>query len=140
MHKKLGLLIYLRTKNFRAMRFSPFIVSIFLFLFACGAKKIEGFDAEKWKKDPKGCKSERLALLETLEKQKQKLIGLSQSEVVSLLGKPDAQELLKRNAKTFTYYLNEGSQCGVGSQEGIALIIHFGALNYVSEISRSSYQ
>lgn len=79
-------------------------------------------------------------LVENLEKQKEKLMGLSQSQIVNLLGKPDAQELLKRNAKTFTYYLSEGSQCGKGLQEGVALRIHFGALNYVSEISRSSYQ
>lgn len=137
--KKLGLLIYLRSKEFSCMRFYCFL-GTFLFLAACGTEKIENFDAEQWKKDTKGCKSQRLILAEILEKQKEKLMGLSQSQIVNLLGKPDAQELLKRNAKTFTYYLSEGLQCGKGSQEGVALIIHFGALNYVSEISRSSYQ
>lgn len=121
------------------MRFYYILNSIFLCLAACGTNKIENFDTEKWKKDPKGCKSERLPLVEILESQKDKLMGLSQSQVVNLLGKPDAQELLKRNAKTFTYYLQAGSQCGEGQQEGIALKIHFGALNYVSEVSRNRY-
>lgn len=106
---------------------------------ACSSEKIKNFDSEKWKNDLKGCKNERLQLVETLEAQKEQLMGLSQAQIVALLGKPDAQELLKRNAKTFTYYLSEGVQCGKGSKEGVALIIHFGALNYVSEIRRNRY-
>ena len=122
------------------MRFACIIFALSLFFSACKNEQIDNFDAKKWKDDLKGCKNERLPLVEALEMQKEKLMGLSQSQVVGLLGKPDAQELLKRNAKTFTYYLNEGLQCGKGSQEGTALIIHFGALNYVSEIRRSRYQ
>ncbi|GAB4127757.1 MAG: hypothetical protein OHK0045_19040 [Raineya sp.] len=121
------------------MRLYCFAV-LFLIFTACKSEKIEKFDAEKWKNDLKGCKNQRIQLVEALEKQKDKLMGLSQAQIVTLLGKPDAQELQKRNAKTFTYYLLEGSQCGKGSQEGVALIIHFGALNYVSEIRRSRYQ
>lgn len=122
------------------MRLYVFMVWAILIFTACRYEKIENFDFQKWKNDSKGCKNERWELAEILEKQSEKLMGLSQAQVVGLLGKPDAQELLKRNAKIFTYYLSEGSQCGQGSQEGIALIIHFGALNYVSEIRRSRYQ
>lgn len=121
------------------MRFLCIFATLSLFVSACQTEKIDNFDSKKWRNDLKGCKNERWQLLESLESQKDKLLGLSQAQIVSLLGKPDAQELQKRNAKTFTYYLNEGLQCGKGSQEGVALIIHFGALNYVSEMRRSRY-
>lgn len=111
-----------------------------IILGACSSRtSLEGFDKAKWQNDAKGCKNERFKYLETIEKQKEKLKGLSQAEIVSILGKPDSQELLKRNAKTFTYFVSQGSQCGAGSKEGTALIVHFGALNYVSELSRNQY-
>lgn len=113
---------------------------IFLSLLAaCNPDTLNDFDKNVWIQDPKGCKNERIKLLESVEKQKDRLLDLSQAEIVGLLGKPDAQELLKRNAKNFTYFVAQGSQCGKGSQKGTALVIHFGALNYVSEISRNHY-
>jgi len=141
-----GFIVYLPSEyicfviNLGYMRFACIIFFLSLIFSACKNETLDNFDTKKWKDDLKGCKNRRLSLIEVLEKQKEKLMGLSQSQVVGLLGKPDAQELLKRNAKTFTYYLSEGSQCGRGSHEGVALVIHFGALNYVNEIRRSRYQ
>lgn len=103
--------------------------------------KLENFDKTAWLQDSKGCKEKRLQLLPILEEQKQKLLGLSQEAVVELLGKPDRQDLQKRNAKRFLYYVSRGTQCQehASKVEGIALIIQFGALNYVSEIYRNRY-
>jgi hypothetical protein len=122
--------------NFRKV----FLLVSFFGLWACSSNKsLENFDKQVWLNDAKGCKNERLKYLESIERQKETLKGLSQAQIVAILGKPDSQELLKRNAKTFTYFVSQGSQCGSGTKEGVALIIHFGALNYVSEISRNQY-
>ncbi len=103
--------------------------------------KLDNFDKTLWQNDSKGCKNIRLQMLVSLEKQKAKLLGLSQEKIAEILGKPDKQELQKRNAKRFVYYVSEGSQCGKNKQtEGIALILQFGALNYVSEIYRNRYE
>ncbi|MCS6795241.1 MAG: hypothetical protein RMJ97_03260 [Raineya sp.] len=103
------------------------------------AVKLENFDTAVWQNDSKGCKNERLRLLNSLENQKEKLLGLSQEKITEILGRPDKQVLQKRNAKLFVYYVSEGSQCGQGTTEGVALIVQFGALNYVSEIYRNRY-
>lgn len=102
--------------------------------------KLANFDKNLWQSDSKGCKNTRLQMLISLEKQKEKLLGLSQEKVTEILGKPDRQDLQKRNAKRFVYYVSEGLQCGKGTNEGIALILQFGALNYVSEIYRNRYE
>ena len=115
------------------------LVSFFGFWACSSNNSLENFDKKTWVNDAKGCKNERLKYLESIEKQKETLKGLSQAQVVAILGKPDSQELLKRNAKTFTYFVSQGLQCGSGTKDGTALIIHFGALNYVSELSRNQY-
>ncbi|MDX1902981.1 MAG: hypothetical protein SFU27_02385, partial [Thermonemataceae bacterium] len=101
---------------------------------------LDNFDKKTWVEDKNGCKNMRLSYLESIEKQKDKLKNLSQKEIVSIFGNPDAQDLMKRNAKTFTYFLSKGSQCQKGQKEGLALIIRFGALDYVSEIQRNRYE
>jgi|JI8StandDraft_2_1071088.scaffolds.fasta_scaffold01587_10 hypothetical protein len=115
------------------------ILFTFFCFWGCSSNTLDNFDKQVWLNDAKGCKNERLKYLESIEKQKDALRGLSQAQIVAVLGKPDSQELLKRNAKTFTYFVSQGSQCGSGTKEGTALIVHFGALNYVSELSRNQY-
>lgn len=102
--------------------------------------KLDNFDKALWQNDSKGCQNIRLQMLPSLEKQKDKILGLPQEKVTEILGKPDRQDLQKRNAKRFVYYVSEGSQCGNNNTEGIALILQFGALNYVSEIYRNRYE
>jgi outer membrane protein assembly factor BamE (lipoprotein component of BamABCDE complex) len=63
-------------------------------------------DIEKWKQDKWGCLNDRLKSLPALIEQKDKLKGLSQDDVVKLLGRPDKNELYKRNQKFFHYYIS----------------------------------
>lgn len=121
--------------------FFLWIVGVFL-LTACQKNevKLDNFDKTLWQNDSKGCQNIRWQMLASLEKQKDKLLGLSQEKVTEILGKPDRQDLQKRNAKRFVYYVSEGSQCGSNKSEGVALILQFGALNYVSEIYRNRYE
>ncbi len=41
----------------------------------------------------------------------EKMLGLNEMEIVDLLGKPDKQELYKRNQKFYRYYLQPGPAC-----------------------------
>jgi len=110
-------------------------------LSACSQPiRLNNFDKKAWVADKNGCSNSRLKQLESIEKQKDRLKNLSQKEIVGIFGTPDAQDLMKRNAKTFTYFVSEGSQCQKGQKEGLALIIRFGALDYVSEIQRNRYE
>ncbi|HEX6892106.1 MAG TPA: hypothetical protein VF141_15470, partial [Chryseolinea sp.] len=60
---------------------------------------MEGIDVTTWKNDKKGCAGERLEMKEAILSQKDKLLALSELDIVDLLGKPDQEELYKRNQK-----------------------------------------
>lgn len=79
------------------------ILSILLF-FSCN-KKIElpNLDESAWQRDMNGCSNIRSTLTEALNKDKELLKGLNQDELISVLGKPDQNELYKRNQKFFIY-------------------------------------
>ncbi|MCU0392138.1 MAG: hypothetical protein MUE81_13545 [Thermoflexibacter sp.] len=96
---------------------------------------VQGFDLEAWKKDKKGCNSTRASLLNDFEKKvKPQLEGLSEIEIVKILGKADYSLLAERNQKFYRYYLEEGEQCGK-NKKARYVQIRFSALNVVNEIT-----
>ncbi len=60
-------------------------------------------DELAWKNDKNGCELVRATLIEGIEQDKDLLKGLSQDDVIGVLGKPDQNELFKRNQKFFIY-------------------------------------
>lgn len=86
---------------------------LLFFLNACtpSAPEIEGFDSYVWQRDKFGCSQEREAMLPTLMDAKEDLMGLRETEVIQLLGKPDEQELYERSQKFLIYYLEPGKKC-----------------------------
>ncbi|HEY5918249.1 MAG TPA: hypothetical protein VIU13_12630 [Chryseolinea sp.] len=113
------------------------IAFAFLILSSCGRSlpDIEGIDIMAWKNDKNGCAGERAKKKDTLLSQKDKFLALSELDVVYLLGKPDEQELYKRNQKFYYYFLKPSGDCNATSQEeSLRLVIRFNAMGLANEV------
>jgi len=110
-----------------------FIVYI-LIAGACGKPlpALDGIDLKQWKDDKNGCNHFREKLIDTLVSQKDKLLGLSEDDVIALLGRPDQNELYKRNEKFFKYFLEPGPSCRSDSSDMI-LSIRFNSVGLAKE-------
>ncbi len=109
---------------------------LFLVLLSCGKAlpSFEGLDLERWKEDKNGCIGDRAQSIQALESQKDKLKSLSQMEVVNLLGRPDRNELYKRNQKFFYYFLEPGVVCGIEKENPKRLSVRFNAVGLAKEV------
>jgi hypothetical protein len=113
------------------------IAFAFLILSSCGRSlpDIEGIDITAWKNDKNGCAGERAKKTDELLSQKDKFLALSELDVVNLLGKPDEQELYKRNQKFYYYFLKPAGDCNATSQgESLRLVIRFNAMGLANEV------
>ncbi len=110
---------------------------VFFIVQSCGKPlpALENIDIEKWKEDKAGCLLVRQSFLDHLNRQKEKIKSLSESEVIELLGRPDKNELLKRNQKFFYYYLEPGPVCGKKEVAFKKLMIRFNAIGLAKEVS-----
>jgi hypothetical protein len=115
---------------------------MFLFLImGCGrtTPEIKGVDLIAWRDDQLGCKGVRSISIDTLTAQKKLLLGLSEMQIVDVLGKPDEQELYKRNQKFYWYLLLPGKQCPSRttnlSSDSLKLVIRFNAVGLAKEIT-----
>lgn len=97
---------------------------------------LEGFEAQEWKNDKRGCKGIRNDLVPVVMDQREKILGLSEAEVLETLGRPDFQELSKRNQKFYFYYLVPGEQCknGLSGVKEQTLQIRLNSVGYANEI------
>jgi hypothetical protein len=96
---------------------------------------LEGFDKEAWITDPKGCLGKRKAMTERVRSEKEKLLALDEMKIVALLGKPDVNQLYKRNQKFYHYYIDDSSQCGGVGGTSSKLVIRFNAMGLATEAS-----
>ncbi len=110
---------------------------VFLFLLSCGKElpKLEGIDNGKWKNDKNACLGDRKTMEPALQTEMTKLKGLSEMDVIKLLGRPDANELFKRNQKFYIYYLYPGPLCKDAESTTRKLIIRFNAMGYAQLVS-----
>jgi hypothetical protein len=111
-------------------------VGLFLFIMACGKPlpDLAPIDLVLWKDDKGGCKHTRLSMLEELKIQKDELKGLSEKGIIELLGRPDHNELYKRNQKFYYYDIDPGKSC-TEAATGKQLVIRFTAMGYAKEVS-----
>ena len=101
---------------------------LFIILLSCSSRpEIPGFDSEGWKEDLGGCNGNRLEQINTTELE-EALVGLTESEIVQLMGKPDQNELYKRNQKFYVYELGP-----CGDVPSPYLQIRFSATNIARE-------
>ncbi|HMG91736.1 MAG TPA: hypothetical protein VK589_16875 [Chryseolinea sp.] len=113
------------------------IAFTFLLLSSCGRSlpDIEGLDGTTWKNDKNGCTGERSKMKDAVVSQKDKLLALSELDIVDLLGKPDQQELYKRNQKFYYYFIEPSKECNLPSGEAsLRLVIRFNAMGLAKEI------
>lgn len=73
---------------------------------------------------------------ESIESQKEKLLALDQLQIVELLGRPDQNELSKRNQKFFYYFIEPGPVCANATDSLAArLAIRFNAMGLAKEVA-----
>ena len=96
---------------------------------------LESFNQEVWKEDKNACQQKRTLMLSALREQKNKLQGLSETQIIKLLGRPDQNELYKRNQKFYYYYLQPGPSCAPDSLKTLKLVLRFNAMGRAKEIS-----
>ena len=114
------------------------LLSLFLIiLHSCGKPlpSLDGIDLEKWKEDKGGCQLVRQKFIDPIDQQREKIKSLSEAEVIDLLGRPDRNELLKRNQKFFYYYLEPGPACDSEKLDSKKLMIRFNAIGLAKEVS-----
>ena len=112
--------------------------AIFTFiLFSCGKPLpiLDEIDLQAWKDDKLACAGKRDSMFNTLETQKEKLLGLSEQEIISLLGKPDENELYKRNQKFYYYFIQPSKACATSQSENPKkLVVRFNATGLAKEV------
>jgi hypothetical protein len=115
--------------------YSAIIIS--LVLMSCGKSlpTLDGIDLQSWKEDKNGCSGIRSSTQEAMIAQREKLLALEELQIVELLGKPDQNELYKRNQKFFYYYLQPSKECNPSDTVAIKrLSIRFNAMGLAKEV------
>ena len=120
------------------LRFRSFSLAIiFLFIAGCGKDlpELEGIDKAEWVKDRNGCLNLRRGMADAIRKEKEKLLALDELEVVALLGKPDHNELYRRNQKFYLYFILPAPECA-GATDTITqkLVVRFNAMGLAKEV------
>lgn len=63
------------------------------------------------------------------------LKGLSEDQILSLLGRPDRNELYKRNQKFYYYDIEPGKSCDTSTLKNWQLVFRFNAMSRAKEVS-----
>lgn len=86
--------------------------------------------------DKNGCNRYRKTAMEAIKNQKEKLLALTEVEIVGLLGRPDENELYKRNQKFYYYNILPSNSCpGKGDALTARLVIRFNAMGLAKEVT-----
>jgi hypothetical protein len=128
--------IKLIDRIFKLLASGCWLLALSLALLACGKPlpDLENVNLQDWKNDRNGCKGLRLAMKESVTAQKDKLLSLTETDMLNLLGKSDETELYKRSEKFYKYYFNGGSDCARDSIQASVMIIRFNAMNLAKEV------
>lgn len=74
-------------------------------------------------------------MLEPMSLQTQKLRGLSEQEIIAMLGKPDANELYNRNQKFYYYFIQPSKVCSTSLEANPKkLVVRFNAIGLAKEV------
>jgi hypothetical protein len=122
--------------NPRSFSFTIFL-GLLLLNSGCGnpLPKLENMDLQEWRADKDGCLNNRAVMEVSLDSQKDKLLALTEKQIISLLGKPDQNELYSRNQKFYTYFLTPAPSCSSFQNSSKTLIIRFNAMGLAKEVS-----
>jgi hypothetical protein len=119
------------------MKITSIILLAAVLLFSCGRDlpKLNGIDLDKWKDDRNACSGYRTSIAPSLNSEMAKLKGLSEMDVIRLLGKPEQNELYKRNQKFYSYFISPGGACQNKDSAEHKLILRFNAMGYAQLVS-----
>jgi outer membrane protein assembly factor BamE (lipoprotein component of BamABCDE complex) len=115
---------------YKTFTFCVPILLVFL-LFGCNKSlpKLDDLDREAWKGDRNACGTYRIIASTSLIAQKEKLLALKEMQIVELLGRPDRNELYRRNQKFYYYYLKPAPDCAnYDASNSARLAIRFNAM------------
>ena len=117
--------------------FRPLGALCILICLSCGKPlpHLEGINREGWAQDRNACNSVRASMRRAIDAEKEKLLALSQTQIVTLLGKPDENELSSRNQKFFYYYIVPAAGCGGDDSVAARLVIRFNAMGLAKEVA-----
>lgn len=104
-----------------------------LVCFCCSkpVPELVGFNSDDWKNDPKGCHGVRESYITSLEQQRDKLKGLSEGDLITLLGRADRTDLSEHHEKFYYYFF----RCPEGDEIKNALIVRFNATGVSKEVA-----
>lgn len=112
-----------------------FLIVLFSVVGCTSSLDIPDFDEKTWVLDKNGCNEHRINMVEPLTASLEMIKGLSESEVLGLLGNPDMNELYTRNQKFYIYHITPSLECGVtGQTSQLFLEIRFSATNRAREV------
>jgi outer membrane protein assembly factor BamE (lipoprotein component of BamABCDE complex) len=96
---------------------------------------LPNFNEKEWIRDKNGCEKLRESMIVPLEASLDRLKGMSENEILEVLGSPDLNELYKRNQKFYIYHITPSIDCGPSeSSTQRFLEIRFSATNRAREI------
>lgn len=113
------------------------LLSVILLVISCGkvSPTFEGIDLSQWKEDKFGCKGVRLAARDQFVQQQEKLKGLTEAEIIALLGRPDHNELYKRNQKFYHYFIASQEKCPETKSATLKMTLRFNAMGRAKEVA-----
>ena len=113
------------------------LLHIFFFTGCRQKKVIDNFNSDAFRKDKLGCLGTRQQMQPDFERIRLQLKGLSENELLDLLGKPDFQQLSTRNQKYYIYFLEKGRQCEnkFAATPSKTAVFRFSAIGLVTEIT-----
>jgi len=101
----------------------------------CSNNTSVSFDSESWKSDSYGCHEKRIKLYNDIINNQDEILGLTNKEIIKILGKPERNELYRRNQKFFIYHISPGSKCNIiNDEETLFLFIRFNAVGLSQEV------
>jgi hypothetical protein len=113
------------------------LLSAFVVCLSCSRPipELTDINLDQWKNDFKGCKGLRSPFTESLRSQKDKLKGLSERDLVALLGRPDRNDLSEHHGKSYQYFIAPGPGCEGVDSVGLSLTVRFNATGVSREVA-----
>lgn len=105
---------------------------LLIVVLACqnGSVSFKSFDSQRWISESLDCKNYRISVIDQMEAEFDRLLGMNEKELIRHLGKPEETHLYTRGQKFFNYSLT----CGDSIISDKRLRIRFSALDQVNEV------
>ena len=117
------------------MRNSLSNIFLIIIITGCSNNISVSFDNESWKLDSNGCQDKRIKIYQSIIEYQNEILGLTNKEIIKILGKPERNELYRRNQKFFIYYISPASKCNIlNDEDTLFLFIRFNAVGLSQEV------